>query len=99
MIYLSSPWPISIITEDQRFYWVIFHILGYPSVWMLFLLSAVICVLPDLVIKMIENVVTFQAVKRAEAEVVDKLTELRHSRHLTDVPEHYREQARKREST
>ena len=48
---------------------------------------------------MIENVVTFQAVKRAEAEVVDKLTELRHSRHLTDVPEHYREQARKREST
>lgn len=66
---------------------------------MLLLLTLAVALVPDLVVKIVENVVSGHDIKRAEREVLEKLHELRHrSRHLSDVPDHFRDQARKRDS-
>ena len=89
---------MTLITEEQRFYWVLYQLLSYPSVWMLFILTTAIALIPDLVIKIAENVIGDEKIRKVETEFIDRLSQMRHSRHLSDVPEHYQEQARKRDS-
>lgn len=49
-------YPFTTITEEQSFYWVQFKILSYPSVWLCFVLSSSIAIIPDILINFFENV-------------------------------------------
>jgi hypothetical protein len=80
-----------VITEEQSFYWSIYQILSYPAVWLCFLLSGVMAVIPDILIKIVENTI----------EEYSKSNELKRVNNLdkasTDLPKAIKEQRRKRD--
>lgn len=66
---------------------------SYPSVWLCFLISSSVAIIPDIFIRILENVVNEIRQKIKEA----KAMELR-EKFLNDVPKHFKDQMRKRES-
>jgi hypothetical protein len=80
---------LTVLTEEQSFFWDIYQILSYPAVWLSFLISGVIAILPDIIIKILENTVH----DHREAE---KLKRMNHKAD-TELPKMMREWHRKRD--
>jgi hypothetical protein len=62
----------------------------YPIVWIFFILVAIIAVIPDLVVKIIENLFFERQLRKKE----EKLALLKNK--CSDVPKSFKEQQRKR---
>jgi hypothetical protein len=80
------------VTENQSFFWIFFQLFSYPTIWLCFLLSAALAVIPDVLIKIVENLLN-ERYLRKKAEKLAKYQ----SRFLKDVPDHFKDQHRKRE--
>ena len=84
------PYPISVITEDLSLYRIFSEFLSYPVIWLFFLLSASIAVIPDVIVKIFENMIFERQQRRRE----EKLALLKNK--CMDVPRNFKEQQRKR---
>ena len=71
-------------------YRIFSEFLSYPAIWLFFLLTASIAVIPEVIVKIIENLIfEWQQRKREE-----KLALLKNK--CMDVPKNYKAQQRKR---
>jgi hypothetical protein len=82
---------LTVLTEDQSFFWTVYQILSYPAVWLCFLLSSVVSVIPDLLIKIVENTISDynQSTELKRVRSFDKVSQ--------EVPKLKKEQSRKRD--
>ena len=85
----SSPYPVTILTEEQSLYWSFYTILSKPSVWFCFLVSSVAALAPDLCYKIITNMI----VEYKEWKIDDFNKK---SKSYRDLPINHEEQKRKR---
>ncbi len=80
---------MTVFTEEQNFYWIFYQIFSYPITWFCFLITAVVAIIPDLIIKIIENL-------REELEIRKGENKYTNSKTLNDVPRNFSERKRKR---
>ena len=83
--------PVTVVTEGQSYFWSIYQIFSYPTVWLCFFLSAAIAIIPDIFIKIIENtVIEFREAKKLKRmQNMDKANE--------DISKSFKERTRKRD--
>ena len=82
---------MTVITEQQSFYWSMYTIFSRPALWFCLVVTAVTAIIPDIIIKLTEN--SINAWKMLNEENFQKKIK---SKAFNDVPEHWREQERKR---
>ncbi len=51
-----SPFPLTLITEDQTLYYVFYVLLSSPNVWVTIIICVVISLVPDLIIKVYDKI-------------------------------------------
>ena len=84
-------YPMTVITEQQSFFWSMYTIFSRPALWFCLGLTAVTAIIPDIIIKLTEN--SINAWKMLKEENFEKKIK---SKAFNDVPEHWKEQERKR---
>lgn len=89
-------YPLTVITEDQNFYWIFYRLLANPSVWLLFLVTSVASLIPDTCIKIFENFYYDWNLKNQNK--LKHLNHLKKKRCLDDVPSSWNTQILKRTS-
>ncbi|RNA08274.1 putative phospholipid-transporting ATPase IF isoform X1, partial [Brachionus plicatilis] len=85
------PFPFTTLTEEQSLYWALFSILSYPSVWLCFLVSSSIAMIPDIILHLFENV--YQDYK---LEMSEKKSNLVSKKCDDSLPRELSEQRKKR---
>ncbi|RNA25283.1 putative phospholipid-transporting ATPase IH [Brachionus plicatilis] len=66
------PFPLTIITENQTIYWIYNFMYTKGPFWFYIFLSTVVSLIPDIIFKIIENILQMNTVKRLKQEEIEK---------------------------
>jgi len=70
LFFIFRPLFLYSITENQNLYWNYFTLLSSPNVWFCIIVSTVASILPDICLKVIENLKR----KRKYTTILNKIT-------------------------
>jgi hypothetical protein len=87
------PGRLTIFTEEQSFFWVVYKLLSHPVSWLILLLSAVTALIPDICLKVAENF--YHTIQEEKLRIKLSLNDRKDS-YIRGVPNKLEEQKRKR---
>ena len=64
---------LSVFTEEQSIYWIYFELYSRPIIWLAIFFGIVLSLLPDICLKVIENILIFTKIEKLKTKEADRV--------------------------